>query len=81
MTTVLLSCGVGCLPVRGLLLVQGEDDTGEEVEAVVQGGGAATEEEEEEEEEDVLKSSTNADFVTLFTNQRSPGVWECKCVL
>ena len=60
--------------------MQGEDDTGEEVEAVVQGGGAAAEEEEEE-EEDVLKSSTNADFVTLFTNQRSPGVWECKCVL
>ena len=78
-TTVLLSCGLGCLPVRGVLLAQGEDDTGEEVEAVVQGGGAAAEEEEEE-EEDVLKSSTNADFVTLFTNQQSPGVWECKCV-
>lgn len=54
---------------------EGEDDTGEEVEAVVQGGGAAAEEEEEE-EEDVLKSSTNADFVTLFTNQQSPGSTE-----
>ena len=62
-----------------MLLVQVEGDTSEEVEPVVPETGRGMTEEEEE-EEDVLKPSANADFVTLFTNQQSPGVCVRACV-